>query len=335
MGQLNPRVTADGVAFVRTPDENFADLAGYPFAPNYLEVQGLRLHYVDAGPRDGPTVLLLHGMPTWSYLNRILIARLTAAGYRCVAPDHMGFGRSDKPTSPEWYSIQRHREVLATLIQALDLRDVTLCVQDWGGPIGLAQAVDQPDRFARLVVMNTWLHHDGFEYTAGIRRWQAFWRPGGMLVESIPAKTSLGWMMTSATRRMPLGLVGAMARGEPPPQIGPDAEAVRRAYDAPFAGLGEAGLAGPRRFPLCIPIDDGDSAEARIQAAHFEALLGWRKPIHFVWGGDDDVFVEAWGRAWAARYPQATFDLIPQAGHFLQDQCGEEVASFILDRISA
>ena len=130
--------TADGVAFLRTPEANFAGLPDYAHPPSFLEIDGLRMHYLDVGPRDGPVALLMHGMPTWSFLNRGIIARLTAAGWRCVAADHFGFGRSDKPVDDAWYSIARHTAAHRTLIEHLDLGEITLFCQDWGGPIGLA-----------------------------------------------------------------------------------------------------------------------------------------------------------------------------------------------------
>ncbi|MDC1239342.1 alpha/beta fold hydrolase, partial [Pseudomonadales bacterium] len=126
--------------FIRTPESNFEDLADFQYRPNYHQWQDLRLHYLDEGPRDGPVMLLMHGMPTWSYLYRDMIPPLVAAGYRCIAPDHLGFGKSDKPTDIHWYTIARHTEVLSSLIRALDLQHVILVCQDWGGPIGLAQA---------------------------------------------------------------------------------------------------------------------------------------------------------------------------------------------------
>ena len=258
--------TAEGVRFLRSPDAHFSDLPGYAFSPNYLEFEGLRLHYIDEGPRDGPVALLMHGMPTWSFLNRKIIAKLVEAGYRCIAADHIGFGRSDKVIEDDWYSIARHIAAHELLIDTLDLRGITLFCQDWGGPISLAQVAQMPERFAHLVIMNTWLHH----------------------------------------------------------------EAVRRAYDAPFVGLGYEGHAGPRRFPLSLPFDNPLGGNADGQAKDFEALLGWQKPIHFIWGGADDVFTEAWGRQWASHYPQARFDLLPEAGHFLQETHGEEIAELLL-----
>ena len=165
--------------FIRTPASNFEDLADFQYAPNYHAWQDLRLHYLDEGPRDGPVMLLMHGMPTWSYLYRNMIPLLVAAGYRCIAPDHLGFGKSDKPTDIHWYTIARHTEVLSSLVRALDLKQITLVCQDWGGPIGLAQAAMMPERFERLCIMNTWLHHEGYEYSDGIRNWMKAWQPGG------------------------------------------------------------------------------------------------------------------------------------------------------------
>jgi len=166
--------------FIRTPDDNFADLRGFDYPPRYHAWQDLRMHYVDAGPADGPVVLLLHGMPTWAYLYRDMIPALVSAGYRCIAPDHVGFGRSDKPTDIHWYTIARHVEILTSLITGLDLRRVTLVCQDWGGPIGLAQPVLMPDRFDRLIIMNTWWHNAEYEYTDAIRMWNRNWHEGGL-----------------------------------------------------------------------------------------------------------------------------------------------------------
>ena len=163
--------TPDGLPFLRTPDGNFEGLDDYPFPPNYVEVEGLRLHYVDVGPRDGPVAMLMHGMPTWSFLNRHIIHALVAQGWRCIAHDHIGFGRSDKVTDPAWYSIRRHAEACGRLITALDLTGITLFAQDWGGPTGLAQAAERGERFDRLVIMNTWLPHAGYDYSPAIRNW--------------------------------------------------------------------------------------------------------------------------------------------------------------------
>jgi haloalkane dehalogenase len=327
--------TEDGVAFQRAPDAAFADLPDYPFAPRYISFEGLRLHYIDEGPRDGPVALLTHGMPTWGFLNRRIIARLVAAGWRCVAADHIGFGRSDKPVDEGWYSIARHTAAHRQLIAELDLTGITLFVQDWGGPIGLAQAAESPERFARLVIMNTWLHHDGYDYTPALREWNQQWQPGGLFAENIPDRLSIGWFMMLATGRMTPRDLFAIINGGTHPDLTEAAQAVRRAYDAPFEGLGRDGGAGPRRFPLSLPFYNPEGGAAADQARHFEMLKRWTGPVNFIWGGSDAVFTEAWGRQWASLYPQATFDLLPDARHFLQDTHGAEIADLFLARAAA
>lgn len=323
-------VTAGGIDYLRTPDASFAWLADYDFAPSYRDFEGLRMHYVDAGPKDGPVALLMHGMPTWSFLNRHIIKRLVAAGYRCIAADHIGFGRSDKPIDDGWYSIARHIAAHRALIEALDLHDVTLFVQDWGGPIGLAQAVAMPDRFARLVVMNTWLHHDGYTYTKGLRDWNAGWQPTGFFGRNVPQTFGIGDFMLLPTHHgQRADLLALVASGTPIPTDAAGA-AVRAGYGAPFAGLGHAGHAGVRRFPLSLPFDNPDGGNAAAQARDFAALAHWQKPIDFIWGGGDDVFTEDWGRQWARQFAQASFTLLPGAGHFPQETRGREISDWFL-----
>lgn len=327
--------TPSGVPFLRTDDAAFQGLPDYPFAPRYIEVEGLRLHYVDEGPRDGPTVLLMHGMPTWSFLNRHIIRDLVAAGYRCIAADHIGFGRSDKVTDDSWYSIARHVEAHRALVEGLGLRNATLFCQDWGGPIGLAQAARSPGRFSRLVIMNTWLHHDAYQYTEALRRWNAGWQAGGVFAENVPDPLSIGAFMMIPLGMMPARALYTLIQGGPAPELTPEQAAIRRGYDAPFAGLGHAGHAGPRRFPLSLPSYNPEGGAAVEQAHDFKSLLGWTGPVHFIWGGGDDVFTEAWGRQWAANYLQATFDLLPDAGHFPQETHGAEIARLFLERVAA
>lgn len=326
--------TADGVPFVRTPDANFEGLPDFAHPPNYLPFEGLRLHYVDAGPADGPVALLMHGMPTWSFLYRHVIAGLTAAGFRCIAADHIGFGRSDKVTDESWYSIRRHVAAHRALIQALDLRDVTLFCQDWGGPIGLAQVAEAPERFARLVIMNTWLHHDTYEYTPALRQWNAQWQAGGLFDVNIPDPVSIGWFMMLATGRMAPPDLFAIVNERRHPRLDPAADAARRGYDAPFEGFGVEACAGARRFPLSLPFYNPEGGAADDQARWHEALSGWRKPVHFIWGAEDAVFTEDWGRTWASSFPQATFDLAPHARHFLQETHGAEIAAIFLRRLA-
>jgi len=332
---MEPMTTPAGVPFVRADDANFAGLSGYDFAPHYLDFEGLRLHYVDVGPRDGRLALLMHGMPTWSFLNRHIIAALVAAGWRCIAADHIGFGRSDKVIDPAWYSIDRHMAAHRALVEALDLSGVTLFVQDWGGPIGLAQAIDRPERFDRLVIMNSWLHHDGFDYSPAIRRWHAGWQPGGLFATQVPAPLSIGWFLQVSFGTMAAADISGIVRDGRFPELTAAAEATRAGYDAPFAGLGDAGLTGARRFPLSLPFANPEGGAAARQAAIFESLKGWTRPVHFIWGGADDVFTADWGRHWAGQFRQASFDLIPDAGHFLQETHGGEIAAIFLARVAA
>lgn len=299
----------------RTPDHAFEDLPDFPFEPHYREWDGLRTHYLDEGPRDGPVALLLHGEPTWSYLYRKMIPPLVAAGYRCVAPDHIGFGRSDKVTDDAWYVIDRHIERLGGLIERLDLRNITVVVQDWGGPIGLVNAVAMPARFERLAILNTWLHHDGFDYSAGVRAWR----------EAATNRLWLAWLRGD----LPCGAIVRRSAVRPVA----DPMAIERAYEAPFAGHIPA-KAGARRFPWCIPFAQPEAGAAGRQAAAFEALKRWSKPAHVIFGADDPIFTAHWGRQWADLIPGATFDLIPSAGHFCQEDAGEEIVSALLARVA-
>ena len=314
--------------FIRTPHANFINLKDYPFQPHYHPWQDLRMHYLDEGPADGPVMLLMHGMPTWSYLYRDIIPVLVAAGYRCIAPDHLGFGKSDKPTDIHWYTIARHTEVMTSLITALDLKDITLVCQDWGGPIGLAQAATMPDRFSRLVIMNTWLHHDAFEYSDAIQNWIKNWQEGGLFCRDQPNVGLL--MVLSAKLAAREAVFPFLISGAEPDYTGA-AAAMHEAYRAPIKGLPDDAYNGLRRFPLSIPHISYDNGNGAAQTHHYETLLNWRKPVNFIWGCEDDVFNEAWGRLWAKQM-NATFDAIPDAGHFLQNTHGEMVAGFILSR---
>ena len=165
--------------FVRTPDERFAGLPGYDFAPNYVDVDGLRMHYVDEGPADGEVVLLLHGEPSWSFLYRHMIPPIAAAGLRAVAPDLLGFGRSDKPTSRSDYTFAGHVAWMTAFIESLDLTGITLVCQDWGSLIGLRVAAEHPQRFSRIVLANGGLPTGDQEMPKAFRHWQRFarWSP--------------------------------------------------------------------------------------------------------------------------------------------------------------
>ena len=213
---------------LRTPDERFRQLPGYPFAPRYLDVGGLRMHYVDEGPRDSAPVLLLHGEPSWSYLYRKMIPVLTAAGHRAVAPDLVGFGRSDKPVRREDYTYQRHVDWTRGVIEQLDLRGITLVCQDWGGLIGLRLAAEHDDRFARIVAANTFL-------------------PTG---DMPPGDAFLAWRKFS--QETPEFPVGRIVQGGCVTSLAPEVVA---AYDAPFPD--DRYKAGARQFPALVPIVAG------------------------------------------------------------------------------
>ena len=316
--------------FVRTADEHFANLPNFDFAPNYHSWQDLRMHYLDEGPKDGPVMLLLHGMPTWSFFYRDVIPVLVDAGYRCIAPDHMGSGRSDKPTDIHWYTIARHTEILTSLIVELDLQNITLVCQDWGGPTGLAQAATMPERFSDLVIMNTWLHHPEYEYSEGIKRWNAGWHAGGTFARETP---DIGLLLVLSSGLMdPGSFMSAFIEGNDPKLTGVAAD-MYAGFSAPYQGLPDEAYNGFRRFPLSIPVDNYHNGNAAAQTLHYRTLLNWSatgKGCHFIWGCTDDVFTEAWGRQWADQM-NARFDALPDAGHFPQNTHGQRLAELILD----
>ncbi len=320
---------------LRTPDSNFDEIADFPYEPHFLDIDGVRMHYVDEGDRGAPVALLMHGMPTWSYLYRRMIPGLVAAGYRCIAPDHIGFGRSDKVTDPAWYDIARHTANITRLVTHLDLGNITVFVQDWGGPTGLAQYATMPERFDRLVIMNTWLHHEGYEYTPGIQNWITQNLPGGIFRDNVPAKTQWGTLMAMSTGRVtPQDSLFRELSGEEP-VLGEEARRVKSAYDAPFVGLGDEGVTGPRRFPLSIPFHDPGAGNATEQERHFAAVNATSLPVHFIWGDSDNVFTLDWGRKWHSMIPHSTFDVMEGAAHFLQDTHGEHIVRAFLARVSA
>lgn len=231
---------------LRTPDERFAALPGCPWAPRYADdlpgFEGLRVAWLDEGPADAPaTVLCLHGQPTWSYLYRHMLPVFTAAGLRVVAPDFLGFGRSDKPADDAWYGFDRHRAMLLAFVERLDLRNVMLVVQDWGGLLGLTLPMAAPHRYKRLLVMNTGLGTGAV--TEGFRQWRAY-------ANSQPG-LAVGKLMKRAC-----------------PQL---SEAEAAAYDAPFPDA--TYKAGVRAFPNLVP--DGDDAPGA--ATSREALAFWRE----------------------------------------------------------
>jgi haloalkane dehalogenase len=274
---------------LRTPDERFADLPGWPYAPLYLEQDGLRQHYVDEGPRDAAvTALCLHGEPSWAYLYRKMLPVFTAAGIRVVAPDFFGFGRSDKPVDDGWYSFDRHRNTLLQFVERLDLKNVMLVCQDWGGLIGLTLPMAMPERFTRLLVMNTGLGTG--TVTEGFRKWRAY--------NNTQPDLAVGRMMQRGCPGMS------------------DAEAA--AYDAPFPDARHK--AGVRAFPNLVP--DGDDAPGA--AVSRDAGSFWRER----WAGDsfmaiglaDPVLGEAAMRPLGKLIRNCPPPMeVPEGGHFVQE----------------
>jgi pimeloyl-ACP methyl ester carboxylesterase len=288
------------MAVLRTPDERFAGLPGFPFAPHYAEgltsIEGLRIHYLDEGPRDAEhTFLCLHGEPTWSYLYRRMIPVFAAAGGRIVAPDFAGFGRSDKPAEDATYGFHFHRDMLLSLVERLDLRNITLVVQDWGGLIGLTLPMAMPERFARLIVMNTALA-TGAAPSDGFLQWRAY----------VAANPDLA--------------VGKLMKRSCPHLT--DAEAA--AYDAPFPDV--TYKAGVRRFPAMVMTEpEMEGADVSKQAVRF-----WRED----WAGRSFMAIGAQDPVLGVPVMQAMRKvirgcpepmLIADAGHFVQEW-GDEVA---------
>lgn len=329
----------------RTPEQRFASLEDYPFAPHYHEFDGLRMHYVDEGPRDGPVIFMAHGMPTWSYLYRHMIPLLVSAGYRCIAPDVIGFGKSDKVLDDNYYSIERHCLSLRSLIEALDLQRMTGIVQDWGGPLGLYQAAHMPDRFERLCILNTWLENPEFKFSTFAYVWNSVWHPvdttgGPRTIDANPFRRAFVKVMRRVLIRFalqgevqPCGAIAVTAMMGAYPGAPPElADKLYEAYEAPFPD--NASKSGARRFPLSLPFYNPVDGDAEGQRRNWETLLGWKKPVHFIWGLKDPNFNEKWLERWASHYPQATVDRIADGGHFLQETHGAQVAQLLLGRIA-
>jgi haloalkane dehalogenase len=273
----------------RTPETQFANLPDFPFEPHYLDQDGLRMHYLDEG--KGDPILLLHGEPTWSFLYRKMIPSLAGVG-RCIAPDYFGFGRSDKPTARDWYSYDRHVGSIARLLDELDLRDVTLVVQDWGGPIGFRVAVEQPERIARLVVLNT-----GIGARAPNDEWLRF---------------------QAFMRRVGTGIVaGQLIRIS---LVQPTTDEIVAGYDAPFP-VPEARM-GIVQFPELVATSS-DHPSAGAMLAVREQLSRLDRPALVLFGDSDPIFSRRAAERMAELLPQAVLDPpVEGAGHFLQEDRG-------------
>src|SRR5829696_9519331 len=282
----------------RTPEERFANLPGYAYAPNYVEVDGLRLHHLDEG--EGPTIVCFHGEPSWSYLYRHVLDVLVASGHRVVCPDLVGFGRSDKPTARAWYSYERHVATVSAHLDRIELTDLTVVVQDWGGPIGLRWAVEHADLVSRLVILNTGL------FTGRVSKGFMAWRDFAEKNPDLP----VGFVINGATTTELPGEVVA-------------------AYDAPFPNA--ESKAGAAQFPLLVPVEEGATGAEEMRDVA-DALTRWDKPALVAFSDSDPVFpYPRAGERFVEWIPTASEQVrIEGAAHFLQEDRGEQIAGEIL-----
>lgn len=295
---------------LRTPDHHFANLPGYNFAPHYVEVDDteggtLRLHYVDEGDPSAAPVMLLHGEPSWSYLYRHMIPIFASAGHRVVAPDLIGFGRSDKPTEQSDYTYARHVAWMADWLQQIDLQNITLVCQDWGGLIGLRLVAQSPERFARAVVANTGLPTGDHPMGEAFKAWREY-------SQTAPDFDS-----------------GRIVNGGTTSTL--TAEEIA-AYNAPYPDA--TYLAGARRFPALVP-DTPDNVEAPANRAAWKVLRGLETPFLTAFGSDDKITAGG-DRVFQKLLPGAEgqpHTILKGGGHFLQEDVGPELAQVTLDFI--
>ncbi|MBZ5740377.1 haloalkane dehalogenase [Nocardioides mangrovi] len=309
---------------LRTPDECFAGLPAYAFDPHYVSVTApgldpVRMHYLDEGPADGPVALLLHGQPTWSYLYRSVVPVLAAAGIRVIAPDHIGYGRSDKPAVATDYTFARHIAWLQGLVVSLDLRDVTLVAQDWGGPIGFSVLAAEPSRFARVVAANTILHTASPDLADRLT-----WAVHGLGESRVVLEEGLVDYLLHTQRApelRPSDFLAAATASTLPPEV-------LAAYDAPYPS--PAYTAGLRQMIALLPLTRNDVG-ARIGRRTMRALEEWDRPFVTAYS-DGDPATRGWESVFQERVPGARGQehvTIAGAGHFLQEDAGPELARVV------
>ncbi|WP_171174813.1 haloalkane dehalogenase [Ruegeria sp. HKCCD8929] len=296
---------------LRTPDDRFEGLRDYPFAPNYLEVDDaeggtLRVHYVDEGPRDAAPVLVMHGEPSWSYLYRHMIPRFAAAGHRVIAPDLVGFGKSDKPAQREDYTYARHVFWMGEVLRQLDLTDITIVCQDWGGLIGLRLWAEMPERFARVVVANTALPTGDQPLGEAFALWRTF------------------------SQEVPDFNAGRIVYGGTVSKLSDEEVA---AYNAPFPN--DSYKAGARQFPMLVP-DGPDDPAAEPNRQAWQVIRGLDTPVLTAFGAEDKIMAGI-DKVFQTLCPGATGQphvVLPGAGHFLQEDVGEALADLTNDFIA-
>jgi haloalkane dehalogenase len=292
---------------LRTPDARFENLIDYPFQPNYVEIQGIRIHYVDEGKHDHEILLMLHGEPTWSYLYRKMIPIVVKAGYRVIAPDLVGFGKSDKPASKDDYSYQKHVDWITEFVQKLDLQNITLVCQDWGGLIGLRIAAENEARFKRICTSNTFLPTGDMKPSESFLKWQEY---------------------SQTTPEFNIGKI--VSKG----CVKPLSDAEIQAYNAPFPD--ESYKMGARIFPMLVPISsDNPASEANRQA--WKVLQKWNKPF-LTCNSDSDPITRGSDTFFQKVIPGAQGQAhitLAQGGHFVQEDQGENWANKIVEFIQA
>jgi haloalkane dehalogenase len=288
---------------IRTPDELLENLPDFPFSPSYHEYDGLRLAHLDEG--DGSSVVFFHGEPTWSFLWRKVIPPVREAGFRCIAPDLPGFGRSDKPIDAGWYSYDRHTASMASLLESLDLREATVVVHDWGGPIGLRLAAERTDRISRIVMLDTGLF-------TGRQKMNEAWMAFRDFVER--------------TEDIPIGMLVRRACQHDP------GDEVIAAYDAPFPN--PASKAGARAFPLMIPLAP-DAPGASTGQRVLEALRGDQRPKLVLWADSDPVLPLETGQRFAQALGTGIDHVITDASHFLQEDAGPQIGGLIAEWLAS
>jgi len=296
------QITASGIEFVRTPDSRFSRLEDFAYEPRYVDIDGLRMCYVDVGPSDGPIVLLLHGEPTWGYLYRRMIPPLANAGYRCVVPDLIGFGRSDKPVSRSAYTYNGHVAWMTEFLAKINLGPATLFAQDWGGLIGLRLVTQEPDRFDRVAIGNT-----GLPVGQSLGEGFDSWLNASQTMEVM----DVGRLLQRATQARELS------------------QSEMDAYQAPFPD--ETYMAGARQFPALVPITlDHDSVAENLEA--WKVLDGWSKPFLTLWCPNDPVLGHL-HHEFIERVPGASNEAHQEftpGGHFCQDDRGEDIAAALI-----
>ena len=293
--------------FLRTPDERFSKLAGYPFEPNYSEVPDsegciLRIHYIDEGDDNAETVLMMHGEPSWSYLYRKMIPIVTAAGFRVIAPDLVGFGKSDKPSERSDYTYERHVNWIQSWLDEIGLKEINLVCQDWGGLIGLRLLANDPDRFTSAVVANTGLPTGDHPVSDALLNWRKF---------------------SLETEDFDVGSIIAMGCKKDVPQD------VMAAYNAPFPD--DTYKEGARIFPSLIPISPDDPSSQSNREA-WKVLSKFNKPFLTAFS-DGDPITAGGDKVFQKLVPGAKNQphmIIKGGGHFLQEDCGEAFADVIV-----